>query len=79
MESPTFTAPNVVNICLGLGGRTAVVELGGPPYLLPTVNKEKVYNVKDVVKRVGIDPCCVIGAGAGPWPFIGKNAEVSVS
>lgn len=26
----------------------------------------------------GLDSCLIIGAGAGPWPFIGTNCEVTI-
>jgi len=61
----------------GLGGRTTVLESGGVPYLLPLVNREKVYDMKEMANAVGYDSCLVIGAGAGPWPFVGVNSEVS--
>lgn len=66
-------------ICIvyaGLGGNESVIDIGGPSYLLPLVNLEKVYDIKDLTKITGSDPLFVIGAGAGPWPYTGVDCEV---
>nr|BAN20564.1 conserved hypothetical protein [Riptortus pedestris] len=76
VDCPDLSAEPFNLACKGLGGTTSVVEVGGPPYLLPKVDRQKVYDVKDIVKAIGLQQCFVIGAGAGPWPFIGKNAEM---
>lgn len=52
------------------------MEIGGTQYLLPLVNKEKVYELKDIAKAIQIEPVFLAGAGAGPYPFIGVNCEV---
>lgn len=52
------------------------MEVGGPPFLLPTVNRDKVYDIKDIAKIVNLNPAFVIGAGAGPHPYAGVNCEV---
>lgn len=76
VDCPDLTAEPFCLASKGIGGATAVVEVGGPPYLLPNVDKEKVYDIKDIVKAIGMKPCFVMGAGAGPWPFVGKNSEM---
>jgi hypothetical protein len=53
-----------------------LVEIGGPPYLLPLVRKEKLYNLSDIGKLTDVEPAFLIGAGAGPWPYAGVNCEV---
>lgn len=50
--------------------------MGGNPYLLPVVHKDKIYDIKNIVQLVKSDPAFVIGPGAGPHPYIGKNCEV---
>lgn len=60
----------------GLGGNTALIESGGVPYLLPLVQRDKMYDMKEFGKLAGLDSCLIIGAGAGPWPFIGVNCEL---
>ncbi|KAL3267923.1 hypothetical protein HHI36_007061 [Cryptolaemus montrouzieri] len=59
----------------GLGGNTKLVEVGGAPYLLPTVQKDKVYDLKDVAKLANAVNVFIIGAGAGPYPYAGVNCE----
>ncbi|KAJ1522089.1 hypothetical protein ONE63_002400 [Megalurothrips usitatus] len=60
----------------GLGGKTALIESGGVPFLLPSVKRDKVYEMKELGKLTGLDSFLMIGAGAGPWPFAGTNAEL---
>lgn len=64
---------------IGLGGNTKIVEVGGNPYLLPSVHREKIYDLKNVAKEIKSDPAFIIGPGAGPHPYIGKNCEVRLN
>ena len=67
-------------ICFtGLGGSPQVVEIGGAPFLLPLVQRDKVYDLGSLPEVVGYDPAFVVGAGAGPWPYIGVNCEVCMN
>ncbi|XP_044755458.1 ester hydrolase C11orf54 homolog isoform X2 [Coccinella septempunctata] len=59
----------------GLSGSTKLVEVGGPPYLLPTVQKDKVYDLRDIAKLSDAKNVFIIGAGAGPHPYAGRNCE----
>ena len=34
------------------------------------------YEMKDYPKMTGLKEGLVIGAGAGPWPFLNRNAEM---
>jgi len=60
----------------GLGGETRVMDIGGVPYLMPLVQKEKLYDMADYPKMTGLKEGLVIGAGAAPWPFLNRNAEM---
>jgi len=61
----------------GLGGATRLMDIGGVPYLMPTPMKEKIYDMKDYPKLSNLEKGgFVIGAGAGPWPYINRNAEM---
>ena len=63
----------------GLCGNTRILDIGGVPYLMPRVMKEKLYDMRDypsLTSETGEDTGLVIGAGAGPWPFINRNAEM---
>eukprot|EP00088_Acartia_fossae_P049409 TRINITY_DN5439_c0_g1_i3.p1 TRINITY_DN5439_c0_g1~~TRINITY_DN5439_c0_g1_i3.p1 ORF type:complete len:330 (-),score=69.06 TRINITY_DN5439_c0_g1_i3:54-1016(-) len=61
----------------GLGGATRLFDVGGVPYLMPTPKKEKLYDMKDYPKLTDMEKGgFVIGAGAGPWPYLNRNAEM---
>ncbi|XP_061711736.1 ester hydrolase C11orf54 homolog isoform X2 [Cydia pomonella] len=59
----------------GLCGNEKLIELGGPPYLVPLVQRDKVYDLAELTKQQRRDPAFLAGAGAGPWPYIGVNCE----
>jgi len=60
----------------GLGGSTRLLDIGGVPFLMPTVMRDKLYDMKDYPTLTGLTEGLVIGAGAGPWPFINRNSEM---
>lgn len=60
-----------------MNGDETVIDVGSPSYLLPLVNLNKLYDIKDFKQITGSDPLFVVGAGAGPWPYAGVNCEVS--
>lgn len=63
----------------GLNGHPTLFEVGGAPYLLPLVDRTKLYDIKElcdrVYKDVEGDEYLAVGAGAGPWPLINSNCE----
>merc|ERR1711970_311053 len=46
------------------------------PDLMPSVKREKLYDMKDYPELTGMKSGLVIGAGAAPWPFLNRNAEM---
>lgn len=48
----------------------------GPPYLIPTVQRDKVYNLKDIAAEVELPGASFIGAGAGSSRLTGTNCEL---
>ena len=60
----------------GLGGATRLLDIGGVPFLMPTVQRDKLYEMRDYPALTGLQEGLVIGAGAGPWPFLGRNCEM---
>ena len=38
-------------VYVGLGGSPLLLESGGPPYLLPLVQRDKLYNVKELCQK----------------------------
>ncbi|XP_064115825.1 ester hydrolase C11orf54 homolog [Macrobrachium nipponense] len=60
----------------GLCGSPRLADVGGVPYLMPLVNKERVYDLKELAKLVDLPNAFVLGAGAGPFPYVGVNSEL---
>lgn len=61
----------------GLGGQTAIADVGGPPYLIPLVNRNKTYTFAQVASAVNVGhQCFLLGASAGPFHRIGQNCEL---
>lgn len=79
VQCPDLTKEPFKLQAAGLGGNPKVVDLGGPPYLLPLVQRNKLYDLAQLAKRLGYEEALVIGAGAGPWPVAGTNCEVIIS
>lgn len=65
--------PNV-----GLGGEPCLVDLGGVPYLVPTVQRDRTYDLADLpgLMNVKDGTILMIGAGAGPWQHLNTNCEM---
>ncbi|CAO1302734.1 unnamed protein product [Diamesa tonsa] len=62
----------------GLSGDGALIEYGGVPYLLPLVDKSKLYDLKELIRNVsGYEEkeFYTCGAGAGPFPLFDQNCE----
>lgn len=79
VDCPDLTKEPFTLACKGLGGKPRLVDIGGPPYLLPLVRREKLYNLSDVGKLTDVEPTFLIGAGAGPWPYAGVNCEMMIN
>lgn len=67
-------------INIGLNGSPTIVEIGGPPFLLPVVDRTKLYDLREISKKVltSSKEIFSIGAGAGYHPFLNQNCEVSM-
>jgi len=62
----------------GLGGDPTIVEFGGPPFLLPLVDRSKVYDLVPLLRNISgyqNKEFFTCGAGAGPWPIFNQNCE----
>uniref|UniRef100_A0A8C4NHW3 Chromosome 11 open reading frame 54 n=1 Tax=Eptatretus burgeri TaxID=7764 RepID=A0A8C4NHW3_EPTBU len=60
----------------GLCGNERIADVGGVPYLLPEPRKDKLYDLGDVLRLVGLPGGLVLGAGAASHAVLGTNAEL---
>lgn len=61
----------------GLCGNEKIADVGGPPYLIPTPQRDKVYSLKDIASVLGLgNDAFLLGAGAGPFHVVGTNCEL---
>ena len=63
----------------GLCGKPRLLDVGGVPYLVPLPQLDKLYDIKtfpEMCDMTGSDECLVVGAGAAPYTFLDRNAEV---
>uniref|UniRef100_A0A3B3DAY6 Chromosome 11 open reading frame 54 n=1 Tax=Oryzias melastigma TaxID=30732 RepID=A0A3B3DAY6_ORYME len=61
----------------GLCGSPRITDVGGVPYLVPLVQKDKVeYDMNAISKEVELPGAFLLGAGAAPCRIIGMNAEL---
>ncbi|KAG8201751.1 hypothetical protein JTE90_012810 [Oedothorax gibbosus] len=60
----------------GLCGTPCIADVGGPEYLLPLAQNNKIYSFKEISKNVGLPNAFIIGAGAGDRPHVGVNCEM---
>ncbi|XP_063161995.1 ester hydrolase C11orf54 homolog isoform X2 [Candoia aspera] len=60
----------------GICGKPRIADVGGVPYLLPLVQKDKVYDLNTVAKEVQLPGAFFLGAGAVSSRVVGGNAEL---
>lgn len=79
VDCPDLTAAPYHLAGQGLSGSPTIVEIGGPPYLLPTVDRTKLYDLVAIGRKILPDAreFIAVGAGAGPHPHINSNCEVN--
>uniref|UniRef100_A0A0K8TRB6 Putative ester hydrolase c11orf54-like protein n=1 Tax=Tabanus bromius TaxID=304241 RepID=A0A0K8TRB6_TABBR len=77
VDCPNLSNPPFHLVKPGLNGSPTLIEVGGAPYLLPLVDRSKVYDIEKVARKaVGKDvDLLAIGAGAGPYMLPGVNCE----
>ncbi|NP_001232953.1 uncharacterized protein LOC100572956 [Acyrthosiphon pisum] len=75
VQCPDLTQPPFNLTSEGLCGDENVFDIGDVTNLLPSLKREKLYNVKDLKQITGSDPLFIIGACAGPYPFFGADSE----
>ncbi|CAK9813232.1 Ester hydrolase C11orf54 homolog [Anthophora quadrimaculata] len=79
VDCPDLTQQPFTLAAPGLNGKPALLEIGGPSYLLPVVQKNKLYDIKQLLNHLQYGDSFVVGAGAGPWPHINSNCELMMN
>lgn len=81
VECPDLTAAPFHLASSGLSGSPVIVDVGGPPFLLPLADRTKIYDLVDIAHKVlpNAKNVYLCGAGAGPHPLISSNCEVFAS
>ena len=67
-----------------MGGKERILDIGGVPYLIPLAQKHKLYNMTDYPSLTEMnlkegEQALIVGAGAAPFTYIQRNAEVRIS
>jgi len=75
VQCPDLTQPPFNLTSEGLNGDENVFDIGDITNLIPSIKREKLYDVKDLKQITGSDPLVIIGACAGPYPFFGVDGE----
>ncbi|KAL5235266.1 hypothetical protein ACI65C_002676 [Semiaphis heraclei] len=75
VQCPDLTQPPFNLTSEGLCGDENVLDIGDITNLIPSIKREKLYNVKDLKQITGSDPLVIIGACGGPYPFFGADSE----
>ena len=76
VSCPDLTKTPYGLVAEGLCGSPRIADVGGVPYLMPKVNLDKLYNLNDVASSIDLPNAFIIGAGAGPHPYVGVNSEM---
>lgn len=81
VECPDLTAAPYHLAANGLSGSQTIIEIGGPPFLLPLVDRTKIYDLVGISQKIlpNANSLYICGAGAGPHPLINSNCEVCIS
>ncbi|KAL3857668.1 hypothetical protein ACJMK2_012310 [Sinanodonta woodiana] len=76
VDCPDLTQDPFYLSSAGLCGNPRLADIGGPPYLIPLVQREKIYSFPTIAELVELPNAFMIGAGAGPAHLLGVNTEL---
>ncbi|OXA62799.1 ester hydrolase C11orf54 [Folsomia candida] len=84
VDCPNLAEPPYNLATNGIGGYCVIADIGGVPYLIPLVQRDKVYDLRTLIPEcVGADKFpegwYISGAGAGPFKSQGSNCELIVN
>lgn len=76
VDCPDLTQEPFTFPLKGICGKPRIADVGGVPYLLPLVQKDKVYDLNIVAKEIQLPGAFFLGAGAASSRVVGCNAEL---
>lgn len=76
VDCPDLTQEPFAFPAQGICGKTRIADVGGVPYLLPLVDRSKVYDLNKVARDIKLPGAFILGAGAGPLQTLGFNSEL---
>ncbi|XP_078588340.1 ester hydrolase C11orf54 homolog [Branchiostoma floridae x Branchiostoma japonicum] len=76
VDCPDLTQPPFTLAAPGLCGSPRVADVGGVPYLIPSPQLDKKFNLEQVAGQVDLPGAFVLGAGAGAAHVVGVNCEM---
>ncbi|KAL4223693.1 hypothetical protein ACF0H5_017161 [Mactra antiquata] len=76
VDCPDLTQPPFYLSSEGICGNPRLADIGGPPYLIPNAQRDKIFKFKDIAELCGLPNAFMIGAGAGPAHIVGVNSEL---
>lgn len=80
VECPDLTQAPFHLAGSGLNGKPKIADIGGPPYLIPLVQRDKVYSFEQVTEAVHDGQnALLLGATCGPFEVVGQNCELMVN
>lgn len=78
VDNPDLTQEPFYLASSGLGGDPTIIEYGNDDYLLPLVDKTKVYDLVPTIREIESyksKDFFACGAGAGPFEWLDQNCE----
>lgn len=76
VDCPDLTQEPFFLAAPGLGGNPCILDVGGVPNLVPSVRKDKNYNLDKLAEFINRPGVYMMGAGAGPYSHVGCNCEL---
>ncbi|KAM3601746.1 uncharacterized protein V6R79_018215 [Siganus canaliculatus] len=76
VECPDLTKEPFHFPVKGLCGKPRITDVGGVPYLVPVVKKDKEYDMNAVSKELELPGAFIIGAAGAASRVVGINAEL---
>lgn len=76
VDCPDLTQKPFSLAAPGLNGNPRIADVGGPPFLTPVPQLDKVYTFSHIAELVELPCAFMVGAGAGPHRHIGCCCEL---